>query len=169
MTLGTQQMPSVANAQGASKLESTAVVLGLLWIALALWSVVGLVNTYTLYHRIGSYSPAALLFPVIQNSTVLLLKAIVIYTLLSYRSSGRVVAIVVATFNLFMMVLGQASVFYFMWLHSHRAISFAYTPVRTLTLLAVAAIYVYTLLALAPAASGIAWAELVARKHPQNH
>ena len=149
-----------------SKLESIVMLLGVLWIALALWSIAGLLGTYTIYRRIGFYSLAALLFPILQNGTLLILKGIVIYALMTYRSSGRVVAIVVSIFNLFMIAMGQVSVLYASRAYTHRWIG--YTPFRLAGILAAAAIYIYTLIVLAPAASGIAWSEIVARKRSQN-
>jgi hypothetical protein len=158
----------MADAPRPGKLQTTVTVLGLLWIALGLWSVFGLVHVYMLYHRIGLYSPMVLLFPAIQNAVGILLKAIVAYTLLTYRSSGRIVAIVVSVFNLLILVMGQASVLYFTWLHSHRSISVGYTPTAAFGILAAVAIYIYTLVTLAPAASRRAWMEIVTRKRPQD-
>lgn len=164
MPLQTQPAPSMADGPQSGKLQATVTILGPLWIALALWSALGLASLYTLYHRVGLYSPMAFLIPAIQNSVGILLKALVAYMLLTYRSSGRMVAIVVAVFNLLLMAFTQASLFYVSRLHSHRFP--AYTPVWVMGLLAAVAIYVYTLVVFAPPACGAAWLQAVAHKRP---
>jgi hypothetical protein len=161
-----QAQPAPLAGSPSSRLEATAPVLGILWLALAAWSAFGLVRIYLIYHRVGvvSLGSPAFLITTIQSGIGILLKSVVAYALFTYRGWGRMFAIAAATYHLLMMAIGQISLLRYSLPHSHTLVAYANPPLAILTLLAAAAICVYTLVVFAPARSGAAWREAVARK-----